>query len=164
MVIYLCCEAANILPYLTFKAVRKLRCSFFCFCLMNLPVIPNCNCHNHCHHHTDSNLFVCFPSPCCSPRRPWCWSSWRRRGSMSRRFSTRCARRTTTLARRRRRSSSKRWRSTRRTGRPTSMHSNSGCVRKQVLALCPNLLININIILSMQGEHHSLLQQWSAYF
>lgn len=123
------------------------------------------------------------PSPCCSPRRHWCWSSWRKRGSACRRSSTRRARRTTSLARRQRRSSSRRWRSTRRTARPTSMLSNSGCVRKQVFSFCGRLWIHMNyyyfinprraplsfsskacfIFIQSHNQHKSIIRLWLGY-
>lgn len=75
----------------------------------------------------------CSLSPS-SARRLSCWSTWRRRGSTSARWSRRPSRRTTTSSSTPRKSLSRRWRPTRRTGRPCWPPCWRGCRRRY----CPD--------------------------
>lgn len=74
-------------------------------------------------------ILILIRSPS-SARRLSCWSTWRRRGSMSARWSRRPSRRTTTSSSTPRRSWSRRWRPTRRTGRPCWPPCWRGCRRR----------------------------------
>lgn len=82
----------------------------------------------------------CTLSPS-SARRLSCWSTWPRRGSTSARWSRRPLRRTTTSSSTPRKSLRRRWRPTRRTGRPCWPPCWRGCRRRY----CPVYFIVSNL-------------------